>query len=40
MALQNRIAILSQQLQVREKLPTKVFAEGNYGVGMSWFMSF
>lgn len=32
MALQNRIAILSQQLQVRERLPAKVFAEGNYGV--------
>uniref|UniRef100_A0A674MKF6 Ankyrin repeat domain 24 n=1 Tax=Takifugu rubripes TaxID=31033 RepID=A0A674MKF6_TAKRU len=32
MALQNRIAILSQQLQVRERLPTKLLAEGDYGV--------
>lgn len=37
MALQNRISILSQQLQVRGRLPAKVFEKGKYDVWKSWF---
>lgn len=34
MALQNRISILTQQLQVRERLPAKVFEKSKYDF---WF---
>lgn len=37
MALQNRISILTQQLQVRGRLRANVFEKGKYDVWKLWF---